>query len=53
MQRVDVCGESERDHIGLEPVDHTAGLFTRATVRLFDNDYVASLGFPMRSKCGV
>ena len=53
MERVDVRGEGERHDIGLEPVDHAAGLFTGTSVGLFYNDRVAGLDFPVRSKSRV
>ena len=33
---VDVGGERERHDVGIEPVDHGAGLLARAAVRLLD-----------------
>ena len=37
---VDVIGQSQRDHVGLQAVDHRARLLARAAVRLLDGDVV-------------
>ncbi len=52
-ERVDVVGEGERHHVGFEPVDHRAGLFARAAVRLVDGDEFVVLLLPLRRECGV
>ncbi len=51
--RVDVAGESERHHVGLEAVDHGAGLLARAAVRLLDGDVLAGLSLPMLRERGI
>jgi hypothetical protein len=53
VDRVDVVGERERHHIGVEPVDHRARLLARAAVRLADRDRLAGLGLPLLRERGV
>ena len=50
---VNVVGERERDHIGLEAVNHRARLLARAAVRLADGDFLAGLALPGLGKRGV
>ncbi len=53
VDRIDIGCEREGDDIGLEAVDHGAGLLSGAAVRLLDGDGVASLGLPVGGEGGV
>ena len=44
---VDVVGQGQRHHVGVETVDDRARLLARAAVRLIDLHLVASLGLPI------
>jgi hypothetical protein len=50
---VDVALERERDNVGLEPVDDSAGLLSRAPMRLINDYGFSSLGLPFLDKCLV
>ena len=52
-QLVDVVGQRQRHHVGLEAVDHRARLLARAAVRLLDGHGVAGLGLPVLGERGV
>ena len=43
---VDVVGQGQRHHVGLQPVDDRAGLLARAAVRLLHGHVLAGPGFP-------
>jgi hypothetical protein len=47
VQAVDVGGERQRHHVGLQAVDHGARLGAGPAVRLLDDDVVAGLGLPV------
>ena len=51
--RVDVGGERERDHVGLQAVDHRARLLAGAAVRGADLQRLAGLLFPLRGELRV
>ena len=51
--RVDVPGEGERHDVGLEAVDHGAGLFPRAAVGLPDDHVHAGPGPPVSRESSV
>ena len=51
--RVDVVGQRERDHVGLEAVDDGLRLLAGAAVRLRDRDVVAGFGLPIFGEGGV
>ena len=44
-QRINVAGKRERHHIGINAVDHRAGLFARATMRLLGSRVWPVLAF--------
>jgi hypothetical protein len=44
---VDVIGEGEGDHIGLQTVDHRPGLFSGAAMGLPDGDGIPGTLLPM------
>ena len=46
-ERVDVARQRERDHVGLQAVDHGARLLARAAARLSHRDLLARLRFPV------
>ena len=47
---VDIGRQRQGDDIGLQPVDHGAGLGARAAIGGVERDRVAGLGFPLRGK---
>ena len=47
---VHVVGDRQRQHVGLQSVDHGPGLRAGPAVRLFDRDFLASLLLPMLGK---
>ncbi len=53
VQLLDVAGERQRHHVGLETVDDSTRLLAGAAVRLLDRYVVASLGFPVFGEGGV
>jgi hypothetical protein len=50
---IGVTGQRQGDHIGLQPIDDTTGLFAGAAMALFDGHVLAGLGFPMFGKRGI
>ena len=51
--RVDVVGQRQRHDVGLQPVDHRAGLLARSAVRLLDRDRLPGLRLPIPCERGV
>ena len=51
--RVDVVGQRQRHHVGLQTVDHRARLLARAAVGLVDGRRLAGLGLPVAGEGGV
>src|SRR6185369_8726245 len=47
---VDVVGQSQGDHISLEAVDDSTGLFAGTAMGLFDGDVVTGFTLPVRSE---
>jgi hypothetical protein len=50
---VDVAGQGQGHHVGLEAVDHRAGLLARAAVRLLHGHRLVALGLPVLAERGV
>ena len=50
---VDVGGDAERHHVGLQPVDHRQRLLARAAVALVDGHVLAGLALPIGGEDGV
>ena len=50
---VDVAGQRQRHDVGLQPVDHRAGLLARAAMRLLEADRFAGFLLPVRGEGGV
>jgi hypothetical protein len=53
IQCIHIARQSQCHHISVQPIDDGAGLLTRAAMRLFDGDVLATGGFPMFGKGGV
>ena len=49
-QRVDVVGQGQRHHVGLQAIDHGARLFAGSAMALIDDDRIAGLALPVRGK---
>ena len=52
-QCIHITGQRQRDHIGINAVNHRPRLLARAAVRLLDRDNLASLGPPVFDEGGV
>ncbi len=50
---VDVVGQRQGDHVGLQAVDHRAGLLARAAVRLPNGHVLSGLALPVGGELGV
>jgi len=50
---INIVGQSQSDHVGLQAVDDRAGLLTRATMRLVHLDVVAGLAFQCLAKAAL
>ncbi|MOA12127.1 hypothetical protein D3C78_1320970 [compost metagenome] len=50
---IDVIGQRQRHHIGLQSIYHGASLLAGATVRLANHHIIASLGFPLLGEGAV
>src|SRR6202034_3175317 len=51
--RIDIICESERDNIGLEPVDHGAGLFARTAIGNVDRHILTGGRLPVNCELDV
>ena len=52
-QRVDIGGQRQRHDIGLQPIQHRAGLRTGAAMRLVDGDALPGLALPVGDEGAV